>query len=78
VVDSDSHEILRADCSLATELSREYVKEILVGQSLNNFQEIEDKFKAKYFGSAKKALITASRICHDRYLYTLENCINSN
>jgi len=76
VVEPASNRILAADCSLVTDLSREYVKDILVGESLKDFQTIEDKFKKKYFGSAKTALIPASRICHDRYMNTLENFIN--
>ena len=76
VVEPASNKILAADCSLVTDLSRKYVKDILVGEDLKDFKTIEEKFKRKYFGSAKKALITASRICHDRYMNTLENCIN--
>ncbi len=76
VVEPANNRIVAADCSLVTELSRKYVKDILVGEDLKDFKAIEEKFKRKYFGSAKKALITASRICHDRYMNTLENCIN--
>lgn len=73
VVDPTSHKIIDADCSLITDLSKKYVKEILIGKDLKSFDLIETDFKGHYFGSAKKALITASRICHDRYLNTLNN-----
>ncbi len=75
-VNPKSHKILDADCSLVTKLSRDYVKTILVGEDLKDFKSIEEKFKTHYFGSAKKALMSASQKCHSRYLKALENKIN--
>ena len=68
VIDKESHTIIKSDCSLATGLSSEFVQEILAGKNLKNFQQIENLFHQKYFGSAKKALIAACRICHEKYL----------
>jgi hypothetical protein len=70
MIDEKIHKIIKADCSLATDLSSEFVQEILIGQNLKNFQQIEDRFNKKYFGLAKKALIAASRVCHEKYLQT--------
>ncbi|MEI6856331.1 DUF3870 domain-containing protein [Psychrilyobacter sp.] len=70
VIDQKIHKIIKADCSLATNLSNEFVQEILIGQNLKNFQQIENQFNKKYFGAAKKALIAACRICHEKYLQT--------
>jgi hypothetical protein len=68
VIRAETGEILAADCTLATEVARRWVSSALVGQSLKNGPEsvlrVIDKV---YQGSAKKAIMTALRIIHDKY-----------
>lgn len=65
--------ILGAECTLATELSKTFVSDLLIGEEIKNIARIEEKFKEHYQGSAKKALVTAMKICYDRYFKALEN-----
>jgi hypothetical protein len=65
--------ILGAECTLATELSKTFVSDLLIGEEIKNIARIEEKFKEQYQGSAKKALVTAMKICYDRYFKALEN-----
>ncbi len=59
--------ILDLDCTLATQVARDFVKRIVVGKNLTNLEDIENCFEKNYFGSAKKALISAIRTCNERY-----------
>jgi len=73
LVDKETGKILDADCSLVTRVAQSFVRELLIGESLNNFEKIEDKLKRQYFGSAKKALISACKICNEKYIQIIEN-----
>jgi hypothetical protein len=72
-VDVNTGNILEADCTLVTDLSRKFVVGLLKGQILTNISDLEERFRNGYQGSAKKALVTAMKICHDRYLKALQN-----
>jgi hypothetical protein len=67
VVEKQSGIIIEADCSLVTELTRKFVKEILINCKLNDLEDIEDKFKKYYYGSARKAIISAVKNCAEKY-----------
>ena len=43
VVEKNSGVIIDSDCSLATQLAKNFVKKILVGSSLNDIDNIEKK-----------------------------------
>ncbi len=68
---------MEADCTLATNVAREYVSQILLGQSLKNGPDaalrIVDK---RYQGSAKKAIMTSLRIIYDKYRSFMEEQIS--
>jgi len=66
-VNRETSEILDAEPTLSTYLARSFVKELLVGEKLNNIDHIENKFRHHYFGSAKKAILTAIKICYKNY-----------
>lgn len=73
LVDRESGQIMDADCSLVTSVAKEHVKDILVGNNILHIAEIEKEFIERYFGSAKKALISAVRKCHEKYIRILDN-----
>lgn len=73
IVDKETGVIVDADCSLVTRVAREFFKELVLGKNLNDYGEIQSLFMKKYFGSAKKALISALKTCHERYKQILEN-----
>lgn len=67
IVYKSSGEILEADCTLATRTGRKYLQEILTGKNLQNIDEIINEIKMKYFGHAKKAIISALKMCNEKY-----------
>ena len=68
IVDMETETIVETDCTLATRVARMHVAETLVGQSLSDGPEPMVKLIDQvYQGSAKKAIITAVRICYDKY-----------
>lgn len=67
VVKKQSGVIIDADCSLATELTRNFVKALLIGCTLNDLAGIEKSLKAYYYGSARKAILSAVKNCAEKY-----------
>ncbi|WP_432404919.1 DUF3870 domain-containing protein [Wukongibacter sp. M2B1] len=73
IVDKSTGIIVDADCSLVTRVSKEFFKELVLGKDLNDYGEIHKAVKEKYFGSAKKALISALKTCHEKFKQIKEN-----
>jgi hypothetical protein len=68
LIDMEEEVILKADCTLATELARTTVSDLLVGKSIKDgVGEIAAHVDEAYQGSAKKAIITAMRIIYDKF-----------
>lgn len=72
-IDVENGDILEADCTLVTDLSKDFVIDLLKGENINDISGLEERFRKGYQGSAKKALVTGMKICHDRYLKALQN-----
>ncbi len=70
-VDGNTGEIIAADCTLMTDVARNVVKKILVGENIKDVKRIEEKFKVIYHGAVRKALMSACRICYTKYLKVL-------
>lgn len=74
VVDMQSGIIVKADCTLATELARQYIAQCLEGYNLaNGPDDLQLILDRQYQGSAKKAVSTAVRIIYDKYR-SFKNC----
>jgi len=54
-------------------LARNFVKRIVKGHNLLEFDKIETVFTKRYYGSAEKALVTAIKRCSDKYIQIIEN-----
>jgi hypothetical protein len=67
LVDIETGVIADVDCTLATEMGKNFVKRLVVGKNLNEVEAIDSEFNEKYYGSAKKALISAIRTCNERF-----------
>lgn len=67
VLDRNTGVIIDADCTLATRVARKYVKNLLLGKCLSDVEEIETLFNTHYYGSARKALLSAVRSCAEKY-----------
>ncbi len=73
IVDKYTGRIIDADCSLVTSVAKDHVRKLLIGKDLNDFQLIEGAITDTYFGSAKKALITSVKKCHEKYKQIIDN-----
>jgi hypothetical protein len=67
MVDRNTGVIADVDCTLATEMGKNFVKSLVVGKNLNEVEAIDAEFNENYFGSAKKALISAIRTCNEKF-----------
>lgn len=67
IVDKGTGLIVDVDCTLATDMGKNFVKRIVVGKNLNDVEEIDNTFNEMYYGSAKKALISAIRTCNEKF-----------
>ncbi len=67
IINSDSGVIEDIDCSLVTATARNFVKKLIVGHNINDIDVIHKTFNQRYFGSAKKALMSALKIIQEKY-----------
>jgi hypothetical protein len=73
LADIKTGEIIDIECSLVTDLARNFVRSIVKGHNLLEFDKIEAVFAKRYYGSAEKALVTAIKRCSDKYIQIIEN-----
>jgi len=71
LVDLQSGTIIDAECSLITNLAKKVFHDLVIGKDLKDIEAIEAEFVQFYYGSAKKALISAMRTCSEKYLQIL-------
>ncbi|KXG73972.1 DUF3870 domain-containing protein [Thermotalea metallivorans] len=67
LVNAHTGEILDADCTLVTSVAKNFFKNSVIGENLNNIDAIERIFTENYYGSARKAIISALRTCAEKY-----------
>lgn len=65
-------EIIDCDCTLITRVAKEFVNEIIIGSNIKDIENVEEDLQENYLGSAKKAIISALRICQEKYKQLLE------
>lgn len=69
VVDSDSDLIIDADCTMAMDLTRGFIRELLVGRNLHTgIDEIVKVIHRRFLGLSQKALIAALYDAQNHYL----------
>lgn len=76
-VERETGVIIEADCSMITDVSKSFVRNALQGRNLLQIEDIEEMFNDNYFGSAKKALLTALKNCHLRYCAVLDDKLDN-
>lgn len=67
LVDRNTGIIKDAECSLVTNLAKRVFHECVVNRDINEIDTIEEDFIKIYYGSAKKALISAMRTCNEKF-----------
>lgn len=72
LINKKTGEILDAEASLVLDMAQTFFKKIVTGENINNIDCIEKTLKESYFGSARKAIISALRTCHEKYRLVIE------
>jgi hypothetical protein len=68
IVDMQTEKIVQADCTLVTQVGRDFVNKMMVGHVMSNgIDPLLRELDCRYQGSAKKAIITALKIINDKY-----------
>ena len=67
-VDRKTGFIEDVEVSLATDLAKKFVKNILVGEKITEIDHIEQKFNEHFFGMARKAIVSSIRTCYDKFV----------
>jgi uncharacterized protein DUF3870 len=78
LVNRDTGQILDAEASLVTTVAQNLFRKNIIGKNINQIEEIEKIFKETYFGSAKKAILSALRTCHEKYKQIKEGLLEEN
>lgn len=68
VIDSDTHEIVDAECSTTISLTSNFIRSMLNGHSILQPDVLEKEIEKRYFGSSQKALTVAIRNASIKYL----------
>ncbi len=67
VVDAMSHRIVDVSCNAVLDITRDFVRALLVGcDLLDGVDEIAARVRRRYFGSSQKAIIAAVKDAHGR------------
>lgn len=65
----ETGQIVDADCTLVTELSRRFFIRIVSGYSiLSDFHYLEEQIEDRYQGNARRAIITAMRRIREHFM----------
>jgi len=68
-VEPDTGRIVDAECTLATNLARDFFRRLVVGRRLEgDFAAVVKDIERRYHGSAQKALSTALKAVLEKYL----------
>ncbi|WP_071025534.1 DUF3870 domain-containing protein [Peptoniphilus raoultii] len=68
VIDSETGEILKADCNTTLELTREFLKELFIGKIIDKDEEaIIEEISSRYFASSSRAIVVAYRDALQRF-----------
>lgn len=75
-VDPHTGIIVDGDCTLATELGRSFFRRAVIGHNIEiGSEELIKEFEIRYQGSARKAIVTALKLVHERWVITKEKTI---
>ncbi len=72
IVDKNTSIIKDVDCSLVTSVARSFVKELYVGQSILDYDNLAKLLNDSYYGSARKALLSAFKSANEKYKIIME------
>ncbi|NLL39789.1 MAG: DUF3870 domain-containing protein [Clostridiales bacterium] len=69
VVNRRSGEIVDAECSMVTELARQFIAKLMIGYNLNDgLTGLLEQFRNNYYGHAKRAVETSLKMIYSKYM----------
>jgi hypothetical protein len=74
--------IIDADCTLATNVGKNFFRKLVIGYRLTDgIENLVERFEKRYYGSARKAIVTGLKIMYEKWLTYYENksqvsCVN--
>jgi hypothetical protein len=69
VVDQESGGIVDATCNTARDMTKDFIRSILVGGNLaSGVEELSDQIRRRFFGMAQKPLLVALKDAHNRFM----------
>ncbi|SEU10172.1 protein of unknown function [Salinibacillus kushneri] len=71
VIDPNTHEILDAECTSILDITKQFVQNLFVGQSILDGERVAEEIRTRYFGSSQKALIVAFKQAQLKYKESL-------
>lgn len=75
-VDPKTGIIVDGDCTLATELGRDFFKRLVKGHNIESgSEELMEELETRYQGSARKAIVTGLKLVHERWMSTKEKTV---
>lgn len=79
VVDSQTDIILDVTCNTIRDMTKEFIRSLLVGQNLTTgIDDMVQNIHNRFFGLVRKALIVALKDAHNRYIMIEKNNISEN
>lgn len=79
VVDSETDIILDVTCNTIRDMTKEFIKSLLVGQNLTTgIDDMVLDIRYRYFGLVQKALIVALKDAHNKYIMIEKKMIEKN
>lgn len=67
VIDTNTHEIMEAECSATISLTQKFVRSLFVGKKMTEHDQIMNEIENRYFGSSQKALMVAFKNAYIKY-----------
>lgn len=69
VVDHDTGVIVDATCNTARDMTKDFIRSILVGGNLvSGLEELSAQIRQRFFGLAQKPLLVALKDAHNRFV----------
>ncbi len=67
IIDEKSGVIEDIDCSLATSIAIDFIKQLLIGKNIMDYDGIVEIFSKRYHGTARKAILSAIKSVNEKY-----------
>lgn len=68
IVDRNSGMILDAECSMVTDIAKQFIANLMIGYNLNDgLFGLMEQFEKTYFGHAKRAVETSLKMIFTKY-----------